>query len=449
MATPVIMPKVDMDQASGTVVEWLKKDGEAVKQGEIILIIETDKVSIEVESQGSGILRGITASPGDIVPIATTIAYILQPGESLPQGATTAVSGEPALPPAPMTTPAKATPLARKMAAASGADLSGIAGSGPRGRVTKADVESVISSAPVSTGNGKHQRARDGKANATPAARRIAREHGVDLLNIGGSGPSGRIQSADVLSYSPHPTAGLSPFEPAHPAPEVEIVPLVGMRRTIAERMLVSYQSIPHITFTSRVDMTCFNRLRVEFNAHAEALGAGRVSVTAMLVRIVATALARHPWLNSSLRGEEIHLRKDINLGVAVALEAGLIVPVVHNADRKGIGAIAAEVDDLVARARDGKLVPSDVSGGTFTLSNLGPFGVEQFTALINPPQAGILAVGVTQMEAIPDTDGRVRAVPVIRMTLSADHRVVDGAVAARFVADLKKMLENPALLLW
>ncbi|MCC6905033.1 MAG: 2-oxo acid dehydrogenase subunit E2, partial [Anaerolineae bacterium] len=377
-----------MDQATGTVVEWLKQDGEPVSEGEVILIIETDKVSIEVESPGTGVLAGITAKPGDVVPIATTIAYILKPGEVPPQGTA------PVQPPASAATSATpaeasrvdATPLARNVAAAVGVDLSEGAGTGPRGRVTRADVEAALSTAPPPV-------VFDGKVNATPAARRLAREGEIDLPGISGSGPGGRIQAADVLAYQP-PAPAAAPItpEPVAASAEAEIIPLVGMRRTIAERMLASYQSIPHITFTVRVDMTRFNAVRADLNAHAEKQGASRISATALLVRLVASALTRHPHLNSSLRGEEIHVHRAVNIGVAVALKSGLIVPVVKGADRKGIATIAAEVDDLAERARQGKLLPADVTEGTFTISNLGPFGVEQFTALINPPQSGILA---------------------------------------------------------
>jgi len=269
------------------------------------------------------------------------------------------------------------------------------------------------------------------------------------------------------------------------PSPEIgrgeNVIPLQGMRRTIAERMTASYQTVPHITFTVRVDMSAFERARAQLNARAEATGQPRVSATALFVKAVAWALKHHPWLNSTLRqcsgqalrqaqgkhlrqaqgrhlrqrsgqalrDEEIHLLPEINVGVAVALEEGLIVPVVHQADRKSVAEIGAEVNDLATRAREGQLTPADVTGGTFTVSNLGPFGIEQFTAIINPPQAAILAVGATRPEPVVDEEGEVVVRPVMRMTLSADHRVVDGATAARFLADLREALEAPTLLLW
>jgi pyruvate dehydrogenase E2 component (dihydrolipoamide acetyltransferase) len=211
--------------------------------------------------------------------------------------------------------------------------------------------------------------------------------------------------------------------------------------------MTASYQSIPHVQFTVSLDMTKFNKAREDYNNLAQERGDGKISVTAMLVKLVAMVLADHPMINSSLIGDEILLHQQINIGLAVALEKGLIVPVVQNADQKGISEIAAETNDLVARARNDQLTNADVKGGTFTITNLGPFGVEQFNAIINAPEAAILAIGATQDEVRALPDGAIAVRPVMRFTLSADHRIIDGAVAARFVADLKTTLENPILM--
>ncbi|KAA3647304.1 MAG: 2-oxo acid dehydrogenase subunit E2 [Chloroflexi bacterium] len=436
MATEVILPKVDMDQETGTIVEWVKKDGEEVTEGEIILVIETDKVAIDVEAPATGVLQGISAAPGEVLPIATVIAHILEPGEELPQGPMPP-------PPTPQETLAEvppstvpATPVARKMAAAHEIDLQQVNGSGQQGQVTKADVVAVVSSPPAT--------APDGKVYAAPAARRVASELGVDLNQVQGTGPGGRIQSVDVTAaaQSPQPM----PIE-VQSSSEPEVIPLVGMRRTIAERLTASYQSIPHINFTARILMDAFIATRATLNEHAERAGEARISATALLVKLVSIALQRHPWVNSSFTDEAILLHRSINVGVAVALEEGLIVPVVHDADKKGIALIGTEVSDLATRARAGQLLPSEVGGGTFTISNLGPFGVEQFEAIINPPQAAILAVGMTQQEAVPLDNGEIVAKPVMHITLSADHRVIDGAVAANFMAELKSLLENPILL--
>lgn len=433
MATNVILPKVDMDQETGTVVEWLKQDGDLVEKGDPILIIETDKVAVEVESPASGILQGIQAEVDEIIPIGTVIAYILEPGEELPDEAKSqevpAPSRSTAVVPTAAQTDIAATPVARNIAATHDINLAKIAGTGSRGKVTRRDVQTALTSIPG-------DRTDDGKVYATPAARRTAREQGVDLTTVTGSGPRGRIQAANVLAATTTQV-------------EVEVIPLQGLRRTIAERMTVSYQTTPHINLTTRVDMNRFEETRDQLNVKAEASGESRVTITTLLVKAVAWALRGHPLLNSMLQDDGIHLLPETNIGVAVALAEGLIVPVIHNAAQKGIGEIASEVNDLATRARKGQLKPADVAGGTFTISNLGPFGIEQFTAIINPPQAAILAVGTTRLEAVPGEEDQVVWLPVMRMTLSADHRIVDGAMAARFLSDLRDALESPALLLW
>jgi len=441
MAVEMIMPKVDMDQETGTVVDWLKKEGDDVKEGEIILVIETDKVAIDVESPGTGKLAGINAKVGDVIPIGTVIAYILEEGESLPEGVGKDVPVEktPAPTEAPSSSSAPVTPVAQKLATAYGVNLSSVTGTGRDGKVMKADVQAVISgdaSQPVGKLSG------DGKVYASPAARRISRETGVDLTQVAGSGPNGRIQGFDVEAFTPAQPVAVPVMQSLEP----EVIPLIGMRRTIAERMTASYQSIPHINFTERVDMTNFIEARKALNTHAEKKGEGKISATALLVKLVASTLESHPWLNSSLTEDSILLHKEINVGMAVALETGLIVPVIRNANLKGVGQLAIEINDLAERAREGKLVSSEVKGGTFTISNLGPFGVEQFEAIINPPEAAILAVGNTHPEAIPMEDGQIVSRPMMHIALSADHRIVDGAVAARFIVELKERFENPIL---
>lgn len=438
MAKEVIMPKVDMDQETGTVVEWRKNNGDYVNTGEVILVIETDKVAVDVESPASGVLQGISVGPGDVVPIGTIIAYLLSEGEALPEGPKPASKPDQKSP-ASKEVPYRptATPLAKNMAAAHGLDLITIVPSGKGFKVTKADVEAKL--------QGESAEKMEGKVYASPAARRAARESQVEIRSVQGSGPKGRIQTHDVIAFMEQ--RDLTELPVQTPTAETEVVQLIGMRRTIAERMTANYQNIPHIKFTSRVIMSEFASARDKLNELAIRSDEQKISATAMLVKLVASALARHPYLNSSLKNDEILLHRDINIGVAVALENGLIVPVVKNADKKGFAEIAAEVNDLSTRARAGKLINADVKGGTFTISNLGPFGIEQFDAIINAPEAAILAVGATQLEAIPSDDGTIRSLPVMRMTLSADHRIVDGAVAARFMADLKTILEAPILI--
>jgi pyruvate dehydrogenase E2 component (dihydrolipoamide acetyltransferase) len=415
-------------------VEWLKTNGEKVEKGEPILVMETDKIAIDVEAPVSGILQGICAQAGEQLPIGTVIAYILAPGETLPDDGT------------PKKEPAKLqdhplfegiTPVARKMATAGKVDVSKVKGTGAGGRITKQDVEAAIqASTEVAPDRNK--------VNATPKARKLARQMEIDLSQVGGSGPSGRIQAEDVMAFS-------SSAKQTGRTSEIsrdEWIPLVGIRRTIAERMTTSYQSAPHITFTTRVDMTGFEAARAQLTAEAEANNGGRVSLTALMIKLLALTLCEHPFLNSTLKDDQIILRGDINISVAVALPKGLIAPVVKNADQKNLRQITTEVDDLVLRAREGKLNPGDVKGGTFSLSNLGPFGIEQFTAIIYPGQAGILAVGSMQPEVIP-VDGEPQIRPILHMTLSVDHRIVDGAIAAQFMADLKSKLEAPIMALW
>jgi pyruvate dehydrogenase E2 component (dihydrolipoamide acetyltransferase) len=432
MATPVIMPKIEMAQERATVVEWLKKEGDDVEKGDPILEVETDKVTMEVEAPASGVLAGLRGEPGDRIPVTETIAYVLEPGEKLPGD----VPAEKAPPPGDSVEEPRATPVARRLAGAEDVDLRVVEGTGPDGRITKSDVEAALEKAEEPAAQ-----AVAGRVRATPAARRIAREVTADLSAVSGSGPRGRVQAADVRAFLE------AREEP--PAPAVEKVPLEGMRHTIAERMTRSYRESPHITFTVEVDMGAFEKARARLNERAEAAGQVHVTVTALLVKAVAWALEEHPWLNSALQDGEIHLLPDVNVGIAVALDEGLIVPVVHRANRKGVAEIAVEVKDLTSRAREDRLRTSDVAEGTFTISNLGPFGIESFKAIINSPEVAILAVGTVRRRFLPDEEGNPVVRPLMKMTLSADHRVVDGATAAHFLQDLRRALESPALLLW
>lgn len=448
MPTPVILPKLEMLQETGVIVEWLKREGDQVTRGEPLFVVETDKVTVEVEAPASGILTQVEAQPGQSLPVTSQIALILSPGEG----------AEPGEDPTPVTQTPPATPLASRMAAAEGLDLAGVPGSGPGGKITRADVQGALKpqkgadlqplpASPPSSRGQAGAVSEVGKVRASPAARRIARERGVDLGLVAGSGLGGRIQGPDVLEFSRQAHA-LQPDEQ-----EWTAVPLQGMRRKIAERLAASYRTAPHVAFTTRVDMTGFETAREQFNQRAKRAGEAHVSVTALLVRLVGAVLPNHSMLNAQLAEDEsgeaeIHLMKRVNVGVAVALPDGLIVPVIRDADRKPLRQVAREVEELAEKARSGKLTPPEVAGGTFTVSNLGPFGIEQFTAILNPGQTGILAVGATAPEPMAAGD-QVQIRPVARMTLSVDHRVVDGAVAAHFMAELKETLETPSLALW
>jgi pyruvate dehydrogenase E2 component (dihydrolipoamide acetyltransferase) len=305
-----------------------------------------------------------------------------------------------------------------------------VSGTGPGGRVTKADV--LARTEPLAP-TGVHG------VRATPAARRLAREAGLDLRQVAGSGPRQRIQAADVAA------AAAASAQPA------QRVLLSGMRATIARRLAQSWQAAPHATFSVEVDMAAAEALRGDLNRPVQGTAPLRVSVTALLVRACALALQGYPMVNATLQGDEITLHREANVGVAVALEDGLIVPVIKGAQRLALGDIAERLEDLVARARSGQLAPADVAEGTFTLSNLGGYRVDHFTAIVNPPQVAILAVGrIARRPAVVEAaGGEALAIrPTMAMTLSVDHRVLDGAVAARFLQSVAEFLEQPELLM-
>jgi pyruvate dehydrogenase E2 component (dihydrolipoamide acetyltransferase) len=362
------------------------------------------------------------------------IAYILEEGEDLssviPPGENPESKTENAK--IEQTADSSIT-AARRLAETHNLDIEKISPLVAGGKITEAEVEAALNQTQVL---GE----REG-FTATPAARRAARIQKIDLKQVSGTGPGGRIQRSDVDDFTPR-TSEVS----TQAADAGQRMPFIGMRRTIAQRLTASYQAIPHVQFRTRIDMTAFDRTRNDLNVQALARGNQKVSVTALLVKLVASAIATNPLLNSELVEEEILLHSDINIGVAVALEKGLIVPVVKNADQKDIEEISVEVEDLVSRARNEKLTGADVRGGTFTISNLGPFGVEQFNAIINPPEAAILAIGAKTQEVVVQEDGAIAVKPIMRATLSVDHRIIDGSVAAHFISDLKTALENPSL---
>lgn len=405
MPVPIIMPKFSMTQEEGRVMTWLAAEGDVVEKGDPLLEVETDKVTMEVEAPESGVLRGVLVKEGEVVPVTAVIAHLLLPGEVWTDE------------------PVKATPVARRVAAAAGVEVNDIPASA--GKVKRQDVEVYLD-----------------KVRATPAARRLARAQGVDLTAVNGSGPRGRVQAGDVIVKS-------SPVVVSPVVEEGLVQPVSAMRRTIAERLTRSYKTIPHVTFTVAADMTAVADLRRRLNERGDG---AKVSVTAVLVKVCAWALGRQPLVNGSWRDDGIQLHEQANVGVAVALDDGLIVPVVQNAAQLGLAAIAEQVQELTARARHGRLQPQDVQGGTFTISNLGMLGVDQFTAIINPPQSAILAVGRTVKQPVvveTAVGDEVVIRPIMKMTLSVDHRIIDGAVAARFLQDVVAALEQPDRLLW
>ena len=419
-AKEVIMPKVDMVMDEGTFVEWLKEEGDHVKKGEPLFIILTDKANIEIEAPADGILAGVKVQPGDTIPVAAVIAHILEPGEELPAGV-------------------KARPTVAPRADAPSDD-----GTAPPSKFAPSTAEGAEP--------GK------GKVRATPVARRMAAEMGIDLAQVTGRGPRGRIHKADVLAFARQQQGTVHPVEAAAPVAPVldvplpdarkkEVVPLTGPRKIIADRMTYSAFTAPHITLSLRVDMSEAERLRGRLIEPLEAKTGQRLSFTAILARAVATVLPRHPYLNASLDGEKIILWGDVHLGIAMSVEDYLIVPVIREAQDKNLEHIVTELGDLTERARARHLTPGEMSGSTFTISNLGMFGIESFTAIINPPESAILAVG-----KIVDTpvggEGEIVLRPMMNLTMCVDHRIVDGAAAARFLAELKTTLENPYLLI-
>ena len=447
MPKAVIMPKFGFTQEDSTLVAWLVKEGERVEQGDPLCEVTTDKVNMEVEAPVSGILDGLRYREGDTVPVTEVIAYIRSEAEApLGTGVAAPQTGAP-IPPIETSNEARATPVAANLAREQGVRLNQIPGTGPNRQITKRDVEEYLArqaASPVPSG----------KVRAVPAARRVALESGIDLTQIHGTGPGGRVQSSDVRAALV--VSDQSMTRPIIQRPDLtrldeassgaqKVIPLAGMRLTIATRMQKSSQEAPHITFEADIDVTGAEELRSRANGLLKE-GQPRISLTVIISKACAWALKRNPLINSQLDGQQILLWDEANIGIAVALNEGLIVPVVRSVDQKGYAQVAAEIAELAERARSGRLRPEDVSEGTFTISNLGMLGVDRFTAIINPPQTAILAVGRTTRRFVPDDQDRPLVRPIMTVTLSADHRVVDGAIAAQFLSDVRLTLEHPEL---
>jgi pyruvate dehydrogenase E2 component (dihydrolipoamide acetyltransferase) len=393
MPTDVIMPALGVAQERGTLLNWLKTEGQPVTKGEPLMEVETDKATVEIEAPASGILMNVTASPGDEVPVGNKIAVILAPEEQIEF-------------PTPTT---------------------------PQRRI---DIDSVQSSA-----RGRIERKvefdqlRPGITKASPAARRIAREKGFELSAIGGSGPEGAVLARDVLRFATSPIT-----TPSGPPKIKETVQLAPMRRIVGERMTKSKQAAPHFYLSIDVDMTEITRRR---NALKETGEPVVPSINDYVLNASAHALRDLPSLNAAFTDQGVQLYSDINIGMAVALEEGLVVPVIRNADRLSLQDLAKQSREAVEKAQKKKLLPSDYEGGTFTVTNLGMFGIDNFIAIINPPQCAILAVGQVAPRVVSHGEG-IAVRSMMTMSLSADHRVVDGAIAARFIQEVKRLLERP-----
>jgi pyruvate dehydrogenase E2 component (dihydrolipoamide acetyltransferase) len=418
MATKVLMEALSPTMEEGRLVKWLKQEGEAVRDGDVLAEVETDKAVMELPARGEGVLRKVLVPAGTTVPVGNLVAVIAAPSEDISTllGETGKGKGETA-PPTPTTAPAPAPKPA-------------VVTSRPAGTPT-----SPVSLFPFPEGG-----APGGRVKASPLARRIARERGVDLAVIRGSGPGGRIIKRDLEGAT---VAALA--VPAALGAAYEDVPLTQIRKTIARRLSESLGPVPHFFLTVEVDMERAWDAREALNALGEE---PRITLNDIIVKAVAQALVQHPECNAWWQGDFIRYFRDVHLGMAVAVDQGLITPVIRHADRKSLRQIALETRDLSERARQRKLKPDEYTGSTFSISNLGMLGIEEFTAVINPPEAGILAVGgVTQQAAVDN--GAVAVRRRMRVTMSCDHRVIDGATGAKFLQTVKRMLENPLAMVW
>ena len=402
MATEVILPRLGQGMESGTIVRWLKSEGEPVEKGEPLFELDTDKVTQEVEAEAAGVLLKIAVAAGE-VPVGQTVAFIGAEGEDVPEVAAAA-------PPQEQTKPVEAEP---------------------------APAQEAPQEAAIASGNGR--------IKASPLARRMARERGVELSGIHGTGPDGRIVAEDIeRAEAGAPSAASNKLLQAPVSlGEVERVPLSNVRKTIARRLTEAWQ-IPVFQLQASADMTRVNALVATLRERDPDV---RITVTDILTKVCAQALMRHREVNAEFTEDAILLHPSANVGLAVAAPQGLVVPVIRSAERLSLTEIAGVRADLVGRARDAKLRAEDLEGGTFTISNLGMYAVERFTAVLNPPQAAIVAVGATEERVVP-VGGETAVRPLVTLTCTFDHRAVDGAPAAAFLQTLKESLEDPGLAL-
>jgi pyruvate dehydrogenase E2 component (dihydrolipoamide acetyltransferase) len=460
------MPKWGIEMAEGTIAEWMVAENAPFARGTVLTLIETDKITNEVEAEADGRFVRILAQAGGTYPVGALLA-VLSDGAQASEAEIEALiasfrpsetSFEPddlggaAPAPAPVAAPAPApvvvpdgiaiSPAALAEAQRLGADLSAIDGSGRHGRISVQDVHQATRAAVAPALIGAFPLTPEGSVPATPVARRLAAMHELDLSKVTGSGPRGRVRKADVLAAIANVAA---PAVEAPPRPaaagdaSVNVVPMSSMRRAIGRRLTQSKQEIPHFYVRRRVRADRLFALRA-------ALTGTRPSVNDYLIRACALALQEVPAVNIQVHGTDIHNFTHADIAVAVATDRGLVTPIVFAADGRSVAEIAAEMSVLVQKARSGRLRAEEFSGGSFSLSNLGSFGVEQFDAIINPPQGAILAVGAARPEPIDD-DGAIRIVPVLNLSLSCDHRAIDGADAGRFMAALARLIEQPHLL--
>jgi pyruvate dehydrogenase E2 component (dihydrolipoamide acetyltransferase) len=465
MALDIKMPALSPTMEEGTLAKWLVKVGDTVQSGDIMAEIETDKATMEFEAVDEGVITEILIEAGtENVKVGAVIARLTVEGEeAAPAPAPVAAAA-----PAPAADGPAATPTARKLAEQSGVDLASITGTGPKGKITKEDVEAAIaagggvaSAAPVAASaptaapavlepNGE-------RIIASPLAKRIAADKGIDLAQVKGSGPNGRIVKEDIESFTPGAAAVSAPAA-STPAPATAPTPspapaieggapfaeekLSNVRKVIARRLTESKQTVPHFYLTIDIRLDPMLELRAQLNKSLEPDGV-KLSVNDLLIKALARALMRVPQCNVSYHGDTLRRYSRADISVAVAAPSGLITPVITNADTKGLAAISTEMKTLAGKARDGKLMPHEYQGGTASLSNLGMFGIKQFDAVINPPQGMILAVGAGQ-QAPYVVDGEIKVATVLHASGSFDHRAIDGADGAQLMEAIKQLCENP-----
>ncbi len=429
MATKVHMEALSPTMEEGQVVKWLKEEGDAVTQGDILAEIETDKATMELVARGDGVLRKILVAEGVAAPVGDVIAIIAAGDEDIAElvaglgGGSAATNGGAAVP-------------------------AGEAGAGQDVEAAGAATPAAAPAGSPATGTAATA---SGRVKASPLAKRLAGELGLDIRAVQGSGPGGRVIRRDIEAAAaaaasvPAVTPAVT-VPAAAPGEDFEDLPLSQMRKTVARRLTESLGPVPHFFLTVDVDMTRALAARVRVNELLAAQGA-RASLNDMVIKAAAVALTHHPDCNAWWQGDSIRRFSRVHIGVAVAVPDGLITPVVTDAHAKGLGQISTEVRELAGRAREKKLQPHEYTGSTFSISNLGMFGIEEFTAVINPPEAGIIAVGAVEERPVA-VDGEVVVQPRMRITMSCDHRVIDGAQGARFLATLKSFLEEPAAIL-
>ncbi len=428
MASPVTMPKLGLTMNTGVVSQWKKKEGEPVRKGEILMVVATDKLTFDVESPSEGVLLKVLVPEGKDVPIGEVLAYIGVAGETVagaapetPAAAPAAEEKKAAAPSEIRSAPAggiRATPLARKTAREAGVDLALVAGSGPSGRIVRKDVDAAASTGGASV-------------KASPVAAKMAAELGVDMASMR---KDGRVMKDDVLRAAAVPEA------------EDVRIPLTPMRKVIAERMSLSNATVPSVTYTLEADFSALVAFRNKVKDEASKKGV-KISYNHILMKICAVALKELPLANASFEGDAIVMHGNVNIGLAVSVEGGLLVPNVKAVQSKSLLRIAEETEQLVEQARNGSLTLDAMQGGTFTITNLGMFGMQSFTPIVNPPEACILGVNAIVEKPVV-VNGEIVVRPMSALCLVADHRILDGAEAARFFARIKEFVENPWLLL-